>query len=103
MGIARTVKIHSKHGRPLGGAFEVQEDGLIGIISLPKGCFEPYSGVKTSIIILDKISAKSFNEIFFLEIKNDGYALNKKREPIDKNDIPFVSIDLFSLTKFKFF
>tara|TARA_B100000767_G_C19772869_1_gene541001 strand:+ start:2612 stop:4537 length:1926 start_codon:yes stop_codon:yes gene_type:complete len=66
------------------------EDCLIGIISLPKGCFEPYSGVKTSIILLDKKSARSFNEIFFTEIKNDGYALNKKREPIDKNDIPFV-------------
>jgi type I restriction enzyme M protein len=30
------------------------ENGLIGVISLPAGVFNPYSGVKTSILIIDK-------------------------------------------------
>ena len=30
------------------------ETSLVGVISLPAGVFQPYSGVKTSILILDK-------------------------------------------------
>ena len=30
------------------------ETSLIGVISLPAGVFQPYSGVKTNILILDK-------------------------------------------------
>ena len=30
------------------------ESSLVGVISLPAGVFNPYSGVKTSILILDK-------------------------------------------------
>jgi type I restriction enzyme M protein len=32
----------------------VEEQGLWAVISLPAGVFQPYSGVKTSILILDK-------------------------------------------------
>ena len=34
------------------------ETSLIGVISLPSGVFNPYSGVKTSILILDKSKNK---------------------------------------------
>ncbi len=30
------------------------ENSLVAVVSLPAGCFNPYSGVKTSILILDK-------------------------------------------------
>ena len=30
------------------------EEYLVAVISLPAGVFQPYSGVKTSILILDK-------------------------------------------------
>ena len=30
------------------------ENTLVAVVSLPAGCFNPYSGVKTSILILDK-------------------------------------------------
>ena len=30
------------------------ENALVAVVSLPAGCFNPYSGVKTSILILDK-------------------------------------------------
>ena len=63
------------------------ETSLIGIISLPAGVFNPYSGVKTSILILNK-KLENNEKIFFADIKSDGYSLDTQRNPIDKNDLP---------------
>jgi len=62
------------------------ENGLIGVVSLPSGVFNPYSGVKTSILIIDK--SKNNSDLFFVEIKNDGYSLGAKRTLIESNDLP---------------
>ena len=64
------------------------ENGLIGVISLPSGIFNPYSGVKTSILFINKKISKSEKDIFFAYIKNDGFSLGAKRTPINENDIP---------------
>jgi type I restriction enzyme M protein len=61
---------------------------LWAVVSLPAGVFQPYSGVKTSILFLDKAKAKNIDEIMFVEVKNDGYGLGSQRKPIDKNDLP---------------
>ena len=61
---------------------------MIGVISLPAGVFQPYSGVKTSILILDKEKSKKSKDIFFINIENDGYSLNSNRNEINKNDLP---------------
>lgn len=61
---------------------------LWAVVSLPAGVFQPYSGVKTSILFLDKAKAKNIDEIMFVEVKNDGYDLGAQRKPIDKNDLP---------------
>lgn len=36
----------------------INDNYLYGVISLPQGVFNPYSGVKTSILLLDKVIAK---------------------------------------------
>ncbi|MBN8567307.1 MAG: restriction endonuclease subunit S, partial [Flavobacteriales bacterium] len=64
------------------------QESLIAVISLPAGCFNPYSGVKTSILILDKKLAKKSEHILFLKIENDGFDLGAQRREIDKNDLP---------------
>lgn len=64
------------------------EDYLVAVISLPAGVFNPYSGVKTSILILDKALAKQTNTIAFFKIENDGFGLGAQRRPIDKDDLP---------------
>jgi type I restriction enzyme M protein len=64
------------------------QDSLLAVISLPAGCFNPYSGVKTSILILDKKLAKKSQHILFLKIENDGFDLGAQRREIDKNDLP---------------
>jgi type I restriction enzyme M protein len=64
------------------------QDSLIAVISLPAGVFQPYSGVKTSVLILDKRLAKKSKHILFLKIENDGFDLGAQRREIDKNDLP---------------
>jgi type I restriction enzyme M protein len=64
------------------------ENGLVGVISLPSGVFQPYSGVKTSILILDKKLNKERDSVFFAEVKNDGFDLGAQRNQIEKNDLP---------------
>jgi len=76
------------------------EDSLLAIISLPAGVFNPYSGVKTSILVLDKSLAKSSNDVLFIKIENDGYDLGSQRKKIELNDLPSA---LTTLTDFKAF
>jgi len=64
------------------------ENYLWAVISLPAGVFNPYAGVKTSILLMDKSLAKRIDKILFVKIENDGYDLGAQRRPIDKNDLP---------------
>jgi hypothetical protein len=48
---------------------------LYAVVSLPAGVFNPYSGVKTSILLMDKEVAKKRDDILFIKIDNDGYNL----------------------------
>ena len=70
------------------------ENYLVAVISLPSGVFQPYSGVKTSILILDKVLAKKTDRIGFFKVENDGFDLGAQRRPIDKNDLPQVRSEL---------
>lgn len=64
------------------------EEYLVAVISLPAGVFNPYSGVKTSILILDKALAKQTDRIAFFKVENDGFGLGAQRREIAKNDLP---------------
>lgn len=68
----------------------VEDNYLVGVISLPAGVFNPYSGVKTSILWLDKTLAKKTDKILFAKIENDGFDLGAQRRPIKQNDLPGV-------------
>lgn len=66
----------------------VDENYLVGVISLPAGVFNPYSGVKTSILWLDKKLARKTDNILFAKITNDGFDLGAQRRSIKLNDLP---------------
>lgn len=66
----------------------VDENYLYAVVSLPSGIFQPYSGVKTSILFMDRQLAKKSDKVLFVEIQNDGFDLGAQRRPIDKNDLP---------------
>ena len=73
------------------------EKYLVGVISLPKGVFNPYSPVQTSILVLDRYLNQKTAKIFFAKVENDGYDLGAQRRPINKNDLPLVTE---SITKY---
>jgi type I restriction enzyme M protein len=67
------------------------EKYLVGVISLPSGVFQPYSGVKTSILLLDKELSQKTDKIFFGKVDNDGFDLGAQRRENEKNDLPILT------------
>mgnify|MGYP001852012354 FL=1 len=65
------------------------DDGfLYAVISLPAGVFNPYSGVKTSILLIDKSFARLKDELLFVKLNNDGFDLGAQRREIEGSEIP---------------
>jgi type I restriction enzyme M protein len=64
------------------------ENSLYAVVSLPAGVFNPYSGVKTSVLLLDKSLAKKTKKILFLKIENDGFGLGAQRREVSGSDLP---------------
>jgi len=71
------------------------EDGLYAVVSLPSGVFNPYAGVKTSILLFDNELAKQKTEILFVKVENDGFDLGAQRREISKNDLP-MALDILN-------
>lgn len=67
------------------------ENSLIAVISMPSGIFQPYAGVKTSILFLDKKVAKEKQDILFVEMSNDGYSLGTQRNEISGSELPLIA------------
>jgi type I restriction enzyme M protein len=67
----------------------VEDDYLWAVISLPAGVFNPYSGVKTSILLFDRERSAKSTEVLFFKVNNDGFDLGaQRRETPLKNDLP---------------
>jgi len=66
----------------------VEQNYLWAVVSLPAGVFNPYAGVKTSILFLDRTLAKKTDQILFVKIEADGFDLGAQRRQADKNDLP---------------
>jgi len=71
------------------------KDGLYCVVSLPSGVFNPYAGVKTSILLFNNEPARTNKEILFIKIENDGFDLGATKRPISKNDLP-TAIDILN-------
>jgi type I restriction enzyme M protein len=67
------------------------ENYLYAVISLPGGVFNPYSGVKTSILLMDKTLAKKTDKILFAKVENDGFDLGAQRLANDKSELPTIA------------
>lgn len=69
---------------------------LDAVISLPSGVFNPYTSVKTSILIFTKklFESKTYHtkKVWFYEIESDGYTLDTNRKKI-KDDFPLPIIN----------
>ena len=63
-------------------------NGLYAVVSLPAGVFQPYSGVKTSILLIDNQIGRSRDEIAFIKISADGFDLGSTKRAVEQNDLP---------------
>lgn len=67
----------------------LEQFNLHTILSLPAGCFLPYTGVKTNVIFFDRPKDGSGTKsVWFYELTNDGFELKQTRKPIKGNQIP---------------
>lgn len=67
---------------------------LASVISLPQGVFNPYSGVKTSILIFDLVLAKECPYVAFFKVENDGFNLGSQRKPQSGSQLPKLKNDI---------
>src|SRR5690606_5509037 len=66
----------------------VDNQKLGAVISMPSGVFKPYAGVSTAILIFTKTTKGGTDQVWYYDMKADGYSLDDKRTPIAANDIP---------------
>ena len=66
----------------------VENHQLRAVISMPSGVFKPYAGVSTAILVFTKTSAGGTDNVWFYDMKADGFSLDDKRSEIADNDIP---------------
>lgn len=54
---------------------------------MPSGVFKPYAGVSTAILIFTKTEHGGTEDVWFYDMKADGFSLDDKRAPVSENDI----------------
>ena len=65
----------------------VETNRVEAVLLLPGGVFNPYSGVKTSVLVFRKGGATE--RVMFLHADNDGYKLDANHDqPIEADDLP---------------
>ena len=64
----------------------VDENQLQAVISMPSGVFKPYTGVATAILLFTKTGTGGTNNVWFYDMKADGFSLDDKREALGKLD-----------------
>lgn len=66
----------------------VENNRLEAVISMPSGVFKPYAGVSTAVLVFTKTEAGGTDDVWFYDMKADGYSLDDKRSEVSENDIP---------------
>ena len=74
----------------------VNDFDILAVVSLPAGVFKPYTGVKTAVLVFCKLletGTKKVDQVWFYEVRNDGYDPDKitgggRPETPQQNSIP---------------
>lgn len=72
----------------------LREFDLKAVFSMPAGIFQPYSGVKTTVLYFEKPTKEEWDEtkkqnayttkqVLFVDVKDDGFTLTTQRRPIN--------------------
>ena len=66
----------------------VEDQKLDAVISMPSGVFKPYAGVSTAILLFTKTNSGGTDDVWFYDMRADGYSLDDKRTPQpDRSDL----------------
>ena len=65
----------------------IENHKLDAVISMPSGVFKPYAGVSTAILFFTKTNSGGTDNVWFYDMKADGYSLDDKRSEVKENDI----------------
>ncbi len=65
----------------------VETNKLDAVISMPSGVFKPYAGVSTAILLFTKTTSGGTDNVWFYDMKADGYSLDDKRTKVKEDDI----------------
>jgi len=57
----------------------IEDHKLDAVIKLPSGVFRPYAGVSTAILLFTKTGVGGTDNVWFYDVKADGYSLDDKR------------------------
>ena len=60
---------------------------LEAVISMPSGVFKPYAGVSTAVLVFTKTGHGGTDDVWFYDMKADGFSLDDKRVEIKESDI----------------
>lgn len=77
----------------------IENHKLQAVISMPSGVFKPYAGVSTAVLVFTKTGAGGTDQVWFYDMKADGFTLDDKRTEIQENDIPDIIERFHSLEK----
>lgn len=66
----------------------VEDQKLDGVVKLPSGVFKPYAGVSTAILLFTKTDSGGADDVWFYDVRADGFSLDDKRNPVDDDDLP---------------
>lgn len=59
-------------------------------MKLPSGVFRPYAGVSTAILLFTKTNSGGTDQVWFYEVRADGFSLDDKRNPVESDNLPDV-------------
>jgi type I restriction enzyme M protein len=68
----------------------VEDQKLDAVVKLPSGVFRPYAGVSTAILFFTKTNSGGTDDVWFYDLRSDGFSLDDKRNPVQANDLPDV-------------
>ncbi|MBM6401438.1 type I restriction-modification system subunit M [Phycicoccus sonneratiae] len=68
----------------------VEEQKLEAVVKLPSGVFKPYASASTAILFFTRTDSGGTDDVWFYDLKTDGFSLDDKRTPTENSDLPDV-------------
>jgi type I restriction enzyme M protein len=65
----------------------IENHKLDAVVKMPSGVFKPYAGVSTAILFFTKTGTGGTDNVWFYDMKADGFSLDDKRAPLVEEEL----------------